>query len=71
MAAHLAILRNSYGGNIRTTTYVCRQFVPNARMTKTLILGGSLYNVNAMHFKLNMSEPCATFVSHKRCASRI
>ena len=71
MAAHLAILRNSYGGNIQTTTYVCRQFVPNAGTTKGLILGGTLYNVNVMHFKLNMSEPCATFVSHKRCVSRI
>ena len=38
MAAHLAILRNSYEGNIQTTKYVCRRFVPNAGTTKGLIL---------------------------------
>ena len=41
MAAHLAILRNSYEGNIQTTKYVCRQFVPNAGTTKGLILSGT------------------------------
>ena len=68
-AAHLAIVKNSYGSNIQIKKYLYKQFVPSPRTAKSLILGFTLYNGNFMQIKLNISEPCGTFVSIVRCVS--
>ena len=70
-AAHPAIVKNSCGGNIRTTKYLHRRFVPNPMTANILTLGITfLHNGNVMQIKLYISEPCGTIVSLVRGVSR-